>query len=211
MLPIRSMRDVFAQSWLASQLRGVFGSVQPRAGKLPRTRPRRQRPDFALEVLEPRLLLSADVSYPTSPLDTAVTALTLQIVNSGGLHVRLTETGNPGNEIFSAAIAATENTINVSRATGGSVFADTVTVDLSTFDLLSPTGDQLTINFDGGMQDVFSDSVVLSGTASLGYSLTVNSNADIAVNGSVTLTDADDDIALKVDMTDTGLPTDALT
>ena len=162
MQSIRSVREAFARSWIATQIRGAFGSVQPEGpSRTSRRRPRRS--DFALEAIEPRLLLSANVNYPDAPNagDVLVTNLTLGVVDDGGLQVRLTQTGS-GNQVFSAAIAATENTINVSRAALPGMFSDTLTIDTASLALLNPTGDALTINFAGGGQDFFKDKVILS-------------------------------------------------
>jgi len=204
MKALSSVRDVFARSSLANIVSEAFRPKPHGATKLRERKPHK-RLDFSMEALEPRLLLSANVNYPAVP--SSVTDLTLQIVNDSGLKVKLLETANLSNAVFSSSISANEDTINIGRALTPGLFQDTVRIDLSTFDLLNPAGDALTINFAGGAQDAWSDQVILSGSATLGYGLTVASNADIAVSGSLTLSDADDDITLQVAMTDNGLPT----
>ena len=165
------------------------------------------RPAFSMEAIEPRMLLSADISYVPAVSNLAATEFTLRAVNDGGLKIRLFD--NLDNVVGSATFDTADGVVNVSRAGGAvvqSVVADTVTIDLSTFEVLntSMSGDGVTINFTGGAQDFFSDSVVLSGTADLDYDLTIASDADILVKASVHLTA--DDISLSVSMTDSGLP-----
>ncbi|MBW6494216.1 MAG: LEPR-XLL domain-containing protein, partial [Burkholderiaceae bacterium] len=199
---LRSVRNAFAVSSIANLISEAFRPKLPTTAKLQYRPPRRQ--SFSVEPLEPRLLLSADISYlPT--VDPVATDFTLRVVDDGGLKIRLTDSAS--NLVGESTIVPADSVINISRFGGTpvqSAFADTVTIDLGTFDLLAPTADELTINFTGGMQDLFSDSVVLSGTGVLDYALTISSDADISVPASVSLTA--DDITLRVTMTDTGLP-----
>src|SRR6476469_9516129 len=124
-----------------------------------------------MEALEPRLLLSADIDYHPIPNPLASTEFTLSIVNSGGLKVRLVD--GDANVVSETAITAGDDgVINVSRATGGALFADTVTVDLDSLHLLNAYGDDITINFSGGLQDVFQDHLILEGDAVLTVGLT---------------------------------------
>ena len=203
MKALRSMRKAFAASSLANLISEAFKPKAPATPKVQYRPPRRQ--NFSVEALEPRLLLSADISYIPALSNPAATDFTLQVVDDSGLKIRLTD--GASNIVGESAIVPADSVINISRFGGEtvqSVFADTLTIDLSTFDLLSPTADELTINFTGGIQDLFGDSVVLSGTGVLDYALTISSDADISVPASVNLTA--DDITLRVTMTDTGLP-----
>ena len=208
MKTLRSVRDVFARSSLASFVSEAFRPRQGTAAFPARDRKSPKRQDFSLEAIEPRLLLSADVNYAADVVGGFAVERTLKIVDegAGNLRIKLHETGNAGNVLFDAAISSGEDTVNVTRGVTGSLFQDTITIDLSTFALLAPASDALTINFSGGAQDLIKDQVILSGTASLGFGLTVNSNADILVpaSASLTLTDADDNLALSVAASSSG-------
>jgi hypothetical protein len=215
MKPLGTVRNVFAQTWLASQIRGAFGSTVPGPAPAPeRKHTRRQRPQFGIEALEPRLLLSADVNYPDAGnlTDEFVTDLTLKIEDDGGLKIRLYETANLSNEVFESSILATENEINLSRfgpsATDG-LFGDTIRIDMASLALLGPTGDALTITFEGGVQDVFADEIILSGNATLDFGLTITGNARITAPDDLTLTGGAD-LVLEVDITSEDLVPDAV-
>jgi hypothetical protein len=155
-----------------------------------------------MEVLEPRMLLSADLGY--TPPDAAGMHFTLQ-ATADGLNVKLF---NGSTEVATKAFDAADGKINVdiSRGLGGDLlYGDTITIDLKSLESLQPGTHPVTINITGGAQDLATDSVILSGTANLGYALTINSDADISVPATVNLTATD--ISLNVAMTDTGLAT----
>ena len=208
---LRSLGRAFALSSLSRHISEAFKPRPPAPAPAANWRKPR-RPEFTLEAMEPRLLLSADVNYPAV---SAATDVTLRVIDDAdpGLKIQLTETAG-GSVLFTGAIAQNENVVNVTRGASGSIFADTIRVDLASFALLDPNGDALTINFDFQGQDLFKDKVIL-GSGSLDFGLTVRSNTDIEVPATtnITLTDADDDLGLQVATVSTGflnnLATDA--
>ncbi|UUZ54382.1 LEPR-XLL domain-containing protein [Massilia sp. H-1] len=155
-----------------------------------------------MEALEPRLLLSADIDYHPIPNPLASTEFTLSIVNSGGLKVRLVD--GDGGVTESAITAGDDGVINISSDTYGAGFGDTITIDLDTLNLLNAFGDDITINFKGGLQDVVQDHLILDGDAVLTVGLTINSGAHVSLIAGSSI--AADDVALNVAVTDTGLP-----
>ncbi len=207
-------RKSFAPSFLSQLLNDMFGGwgkteeapVLPMAA---RKAPRRQ--GFTLEPIEPRLLLSADLSYPNlaNALDVAVTNLTLKAESdSGDLYLRLYETGT--SNLVSEVLLddAGDVNVNISRAIGAGLFADSVHVDLTTFDLLdtfvNAHGGKLTLNFTGDSNVAFKDSLIFDGAETIAYDLSVQSDSDITVSSSVNLVAGD--ISLSVSDSDSGLP-----
>jgi hypothetical protein len=209
MQALRSVGRFFSPSSLSKTITEAF-RAKPAAAPGPCPSPKRaSRAEYSLEAIEPRLLLSADVHYPAPTL---VTNLTMKVVDagSGNLKVQLAQTSNPSNVVYETAISQTENHIDIARSLDGSLFADTITIDMQSLELLDPAGDALKITFSGGLQDVQEDKLILAGTANLDFSLDVQAQADLQVTGSITLTDADDDISLTVATIDSGLPPDSI-
>ncbi|MGY3658238.1 LEPR-XLL domain-containing protein [Bradyrhizobium sp. USDA 376] len=155
-------------------------------------KPRRQ--NFTLEAIEPRLLLSADISYATIP-NPSVHEFTLQA--SGSSSLTLFETGTSN---VAGTAALTDNNVTIERS-GGSIaqagFGDTIHIDLDTFSALNGFvggGGTLNINFTGGDQRLFQDTVKLDGASAVlnfGLNLTadsaISSSAHAAFGGSLTL------------------------
>src|SRR5262245_31517015 len=169
------VRDLFARGDRPKHRRS--GAARPPAKR------RRQR--FALEAIEPRLLLSADISYPTGI--TAATEFTLK-AESGNV-LKLSETANPSNIWGSATLSsAADVNVTIERAGGSVVQAaapDTIHFDLDSFsnlnNFVAGNGGTLTINFTGGDQSgllvlVQHDQLLLQGSyANLGFGLTLKS------------------------------------
>ncbi len=170
----------------------------------------RQQHAFGIETLEPRLLLSANLTYPELSL---VTDMTLVAVLDGSdAKLELRETGNPGNVLDSEVLnAALENEVIIQR--GGSdtvrdIAGDTIRIDLDSFDLPALAAfigaGTLDIDFIGGKDISFlegiipgigNDKVRLEGTGptSIGFDLSVHSSSDIEIDaGTFTLTGSND-------------------
>ena len=149
---------------------------------------RRRKPLF--ERLEPRLLLSADLSYAafTTHHDLTLKAITnvLNLYDTGTSTLEGSATlSNPG-----------DSTVTIERGSGqGSLNGDTLRLDLDSFSTLNTfvqgDGGKLSITFDGGDQRVMPDTVTLEnqegGTGTIGYSLSVTSNSQISSSGTVSV------------------------
>src|SRR5262245_3448848 len=170
------VRDLFARGDRPKHRRS--GAARPPA--------KRRRQNFALEAIEPRLLLSADISYTPAVSNLTATHFTLKAVNATDL--KLYDDAATPNEVGSATLS--DGSVTVERS-GGSVvqagLADTVHIDLGTFSNLnastagiSTNGNLLSIQFTGGDQSVFQDKVSLDGSATLGFGLTVKSDSAIS-------------------------------
>ena len=176
-----------------------------------------RRQGFALEAIEPRLLLSADISYPANIADVGITGTTLKAEDhgAGGLFLKLYETSNLSNEVASVQLDdAGDVNVNITRAVTPDLVGDTMCVDLSTFSVLdsfvSSNGGKLNINFAGGNETPLTDDhVVVQGNGVLGYGLGVNSSCDITLDAGASL--SADDITLASNAASTGLPPDLLT
>jgi hypothetical protein len=197
MKSIRLLRKAFERTILS---RIVGDACQSKAPEMhaptppPQRRERAQakRPDYAMEVLEPRLLLAADISYVPNAAHLLATNFTLRLVDDGGLKVRMFDDLN--NNVSESAFSLTETEINVTRdggAIAGAAFGDTVNIDLSTFQYRNSAVDPgtLTVRFTGGFKDELlpSDNVVLKGSNTLDYGLSILSDADIEVDATVNL------------------------
>ena len=147
------VRDLFARGDRPKHRRS--GATRPPA--------KRRRQSFALEAIEPRLLLSADISYTPAVSNLTATHFTLKAVNATDL--KLYDDAATPNEVGSATLS--DGSVTVERS-GGSVvqagLADTVHIDLGTFSSLnastagiSTNGNLLSIQFTGGDQSVFQD------------------------------------------------------
>ncbi|MGH6707591.1 MAG: LEPR-XLL domain-containing protein, partial [Bradyrhizobium sp.] len=159
-------------------------------------KPRRQ--NFSLEAIEPRLLLSADISY-VNPL---AHEYTLQATGADSL--TLFETGTA---TVAGTATLTDNSITIKRA-GGSIIqgaiGDTVHIDLNSFSTLNGfvgSGGNFTINFTGGDQSLFEDKVTLDGSATLGFGLAIKSDSAIASNATASF---NGDLSLEVTEKSTG-------
>src|SRR5260221_2822300 len=209
-----SVRKTFAPSFLSKLLKDMFGGWGKPEETLVLPLPARQahrRQGFTLETIEPRLLLSADIGYPNAAnlTDVLVTDLTLKAEsNSGDLFLRLYETGT-SNVVSEVQLDdGGDVNVNITRDVGAALFADTLHVDLTTFDVLDSfvggNGGKLSLNFTGDSNIVFGDSLILEGAETLGYDLSIQSDSNITVASSVNLVAGD--ISLKVDDSDSGLP-----
>jgi len=147
------VRDLFARGDRSKHRRS--GAARPPA--------KRRRQSFALEAIEPRLLLSADISYTPALSNATATHFTLKAVNTTDL--KLYDDAATPNEVGSATLS--DGSVTIERS-GGSVvqalLADTVHIDLGTFSSLnastagiSTNGNLLSIQFTGGDQSVFQD------------------------------------------------------
>ena len=156
-----------------------------------------------VESLESRELLAIDLEIPAL---TGVTSnLTLKAL-TGPLRIELLD----GNNVIVGQNVGGPNdgVINITRQGAGNLpvdtFGDTISIDLNTLNALNThafVGGGLTINFDGGVTPPFptllDDSVILTGSNTLNFSLSVITTADIALN-SVNLTlDSDKDLLLR--------------
>src|SRR5262249_1956095 len=140
------------------------------------------RHGFKLETVEPRLLLSADISY------SALAGTDLHLQAKDATHVALYD---GGTELGNADTSG--GAITIERAVGaGTAFADTIHFDLNTFSTLSaPAGGALSITFDGGDQRLQHDKISLDGNTGptpLAFGLSVISNSEIHAGGTVNVT-----------------------
>ncbi|HET6789717.1 MAG TPA: LEPR-XLL domain-containing protein, partial [Aquabacterium sp.] len=126
------------RSSLTRLLGDVFKGRDPSEGAAVAARKpgRAERHGFGIEAIEPRVLLSADIDYPSlsNAGDVGVTELTLKVENSGGLFLKLYETANLANEVASVEFdGAGDEEVNIGRALDvGAAFGDTIRLDLST-------------------------------------------------------------------------------
>ena len=143
------------------------------------------RPSYGLETVEPRLLMSADLSY-TAINDT----LTLSIGGTAAAPtVKLSDGSGQLASVSLTPATGTEVDISRSGAGGGAVSADTLNIDLSNFSTLNTfvnaNGGQLTVKFDGGAEfegtpHPFVDTVNINGASgALGYGVTIDSTSVI--------------------------------
>jgi len=144
----------------------------------------RRRRSMRLEALEPRVLLSADLTYG-AVTDTGHHDLSLVADTTGGTFLRMMDgTHEVGSVDLSAASDAE---INITSAGVGAANADTVHIDVDSLAVLQTFvdahGGELKLNFHGGSQAAQDDQVALNldGTPTLGFGLYVDSNSDIVV------------------------------
>ncbi|MGH3553298.1 MAG: beta strand repeat-containing protein, partial [Mycobacterium sp.] len=188
-------RKVFKLSLIGQMLRDAFARRERPEDKrrAPRSlavqAPRRQ--GFMLEPLEPRLLLSADLSYTPAISNPLATEFTLKAVSPTALN--LYDTSN--NVVGSATLS--DGTVNIERSLLGDVTGDTIHLAVDTFTALDASSsgitgnsDSLSIVFKGGDQRLVPDDVKLddSTAASLGFGLSVTSNSKIDVSGTISVT-----------------------
>ncbi len=150
------------------------------------------RPSYGLETVEPRLLMSADLSYTTLN-DT----LTLAVGGTAAAPtVVLKDASGQLASVNLTTATGTEVDINRSGVGGGAVSADTLNIDLTNFSTLNTfvnaNGGQLTVKFIGGDEEQgtphpFTDTVNVNGTSgALPYGVTVDSTS--AINSGASLT-----------------------
>src|SRR5512135_1994684 len=200
-------RKVFAPSMIAKLVREAFARFGRRADEPMRAQrapaPAR-RQGFMLEPIEPRLLLSADLSYFGPAANPSATQFWLKAINS--TQVQLFDSATDTSSTHEATLSAftiASGTVTIDRALGDSGIPDTVHLVTDTFAQLDPgstgitgNGNKLEISFDGGDQRVFQDSVLLDDSASTdltqvnhAFGLSVTSNSQIsATNTSISVT-----------------------
>ncbi|WP_050419168.1 LEPR-XLL domain-containing protein [Bradyrhizobium tropiciagri] len=171
------VRELFPERYKRKPRRG--GASRPVA------QPRRQT--FTLEAMEPRLLLSADISYSSL----SVHDFTLKAV---GNTLTLVDTATNASE-GSKALGSGDNTVSIARSPTGDFIQDIIRIDvdmLSTLDGTIGAGHTLTISFDGGDQRFNGDTVTLenreAGSGYVGYNLAVTTNSHITSSASVNVT-----------------------
>jgi len=182
-----SLRKSFAPTLISRALRQIFsgrGSSQAEA-RLPRER---RHQAFALEALEPRLLLSAaTIDYTAAGL---TTSLTLAAVDN--THVQLSGDGYTST---STDLSLSAGALDLSRSFGADAAGDTIHLDLASLKTLT-TG--LSVNFTGGLQSVLShDLVELDNHGAFGFDVAVKSDSAIQVDGGAVLDATGHDITLQ--------------
>ena len=170
------------------------------------------RPSYGLETVEPRLLLSADLSYTTLN-DT----LTLSVGGTAAAPtVNLSDASGQLASVNLTAATGTEVDISRSGTGGGAVSADTLNIDLTNFATLNTfvnaNGGQLTVKFIGGDEfegtpKPFIDTVNVDGASgALGYGVSIDSSSVIDSSASLTATNITLDSAQTAsDLLSTGL------
>ncbi|HWA13440.1 MAG TPA: LEPR-XLL domain-containing protein, partial [Burkholderiales bacterium] len=206
-----SLWEIFFVGKLARMFRAI---AQWRKQRKLRKAARQERRKFLLETLEPRLLLSADLTYGAA---TTATDLTLVAETSGpDLTLKLIETGNPGTVVATAILDdASDLDVIIKRDTAGPIGPDTVgdriRIDLDSFDILntfvSGHGGVLKIDVQGGNEAVSSDDHVNlqegGAPTTLAYGLEVKSSSDMIVGvGNLTV---QGDLKLTTDAHSSGL------
>src|SRR5882672_1730512 len=168
-------------------------------GLLRRALQERQRRIMRLEVLEPRLLLSADLTAG------AGWGTSLTVTATDATHVQMSDGGS--NTTGPTAMTS-DGVVNISRTLTADVRNDTIQLDLANLDDLDLSlvgATVLDLKFTGGRQTAFQDQVQLQGTGIFGYDVKVESDAAIRVNAGASLTATGHDITLAASETDTGI------
>ncbi len=192
----RSKRTVGWRSMVAELLRD-FGSRGERSSRLGgglRKRSEHKRKSFELEAMEPRLLLSADLSYAAT---SAVHDLTLRAVHQASdYYLRLFDTTTlaANGAALTEWALTTGSDLSVVIQRGGSTDSnlrdaagDTLRVDLASFSAIDgfvrTNGGTLSLNFVGGSQLLSKDHMTVVGNAgTAGYGLAVHGSGDIALS-----------------------------
>ncbi|HUJ88277.1 MAG TPA: LEPR-XLL domain-containing protein, partial [Burkholderiales bacterium] len=213
----RWSRKVFKPSVIAQVLREAFTRLGRRspAPAAKRSAPAARHQDFVLEALEPRLLLSADLSYAAT---STTHDFTLKAVSGA---ISLYETSNLSTAIDTQSISGGGD-VNVSIARDDTAGAqalngDTLRIDLDTLNLLNSamSGHVLTLDFEGGNERVSTDHVIVNGaTGAVGYGLTIQSSSDIASSATADFSAGDFSLLSQQtasDLLDTGLWADSNT
>ena len=143
-----------------------------------------------LEALEPRVLLSADLTYGAGAAHD-LTLVAEQAAASDPVFLKLYETGT-SHELDSQLLTdANDLAVKISRSelgvNIGAAAADTLHIDTDSLAILnsfvSSHGGKLEVRFDGGSEALANDHVKLDGaaTTTLDYGLVVGSTSDIVV------------------------------
>lgn len=179
----RFKRDMFRPSVLGRMLGDLLhrgrreASRQAKALQAPAMLRRR---DFALEMMEPRVLMSADIAYTP---------------NLGASTVTVSASGSGGSVFIDVAQGATTlahrqlsvaGDVTVNIASLGQATAETVRFKLDTFSVLNSfvnaNGGVLTLDLASGSEVLFDDHVFLDGTAAtLDYGLKLHTSADLTI------------------------------
>ena len=191
----RSARESVWDKWLR-EFYPRADRPQRRPHDAPRPAAKARRQSFALESLEPRLLMSADLSY--TPAASNPTATVFWLEATGSNTVGLFDAQSGGNQVGHATM--TDGQLTVQRSIPGIPLSNKIHLDADTFSTLNAgasgiTGNSstLSITYNGGDQTLFHDAVTLDNTATLPFGLSVTSNtpisssAHIAVQGNLTL------------------------
>ena len=164
-----------------------------------------RRPAFSLEPVEPRLLMSADISYTPSGV---TNTLNVSASFASGNYF-LDITGNVAPPVHQQLSAAGDVNINITPLGGtiaGAGLADTIHFNLDTFSALNNfvtgNGGLLTLDYAGGLEALQDDHIFVDGSAAnVGYSLKLHTSADITVGATATFTG---DLTLSSDDSITG-------
>src|SRR5579862_9327040 len=164
-------------------------NAPPRRHVAPRAR-RKSRRDFMLEPLEPRLLMSADLSYTGTNH-----AFTL---SASGSVLNLVDNANASNFVsVDVSALGTNPTVTIQRGDSNDSSGDTLDVNLDTSSALNSTiqshGGSLTLAFTS--TDQAADKINIDGTnpgganpgEDIGYNLSVTSDSKIASSGAATV------------------------
>ena len=158
-----------------------------------------RRQGFILEAIEPRLLLSADISYAAASTVHDFTLKadsgSLSLYDSSDLTTALATKAISGGSDASVSIAR-DDTLGAQALNG-----DTLHIDLDTFHLLDAalSGHVLTIDFQGGSERVSTDHLTVDGsTGAVGFGLSIQSSSDIASSATASITG---DLTLKSEQT----------
>lgn len=162
----------------SSGLTTIFGAIASRGRKwslarqpsrmMSRSRvtPARSQ-NLNIEAIEPRVLMSSDISYTFNPLDVGGVAdaadgfdLTLRVVDDGG-QAKLQLYNNESNNVVGSSVLDGAVTINL---TGGEL-DDKLTIDLALPAGVSPGAHNITVLFDGVDETVpllFDDTIAIA-------------------------------------------------
>jgi len=119
--------------------------------------------NFNIEAVEPRILMSSDISYAAAPsdmLDVDGFDLTLRVINDGG-QARLQLYNNESNSEVGSSLLDGAVTVNL---TGGEL-DDTLKIDLTLPAGVNPGAQNITVMFDGADETVpllFDDTVTIA-------------------------------------------------
>jgi len=186
------VRKIFQPSRLAQLVREVFSRrpSQPSRGG-DESRPLR-RQSFTLEALEPRLLLSADLSYAAASSAHEFTVKATQ--DSGNYYLSLFDSSDLLTSIADKQVVGSDVTVSVGRddtLSARALNSDTVHLDLDSFSLLDAimAGHTLGIDMQGGDQRLFQDLMTVDGTTgAVGYSLSLTANSQVSSSATASIT-----------------------
>ncbi|MDI4643092.1 LEPR-XLL domain-containing protein, partial [Rhodoblastus acidophilus] len=159
-----------------------------------RAKPKR-RPAYALEPVEPRLLMSADLSYST-----AASGQAFYLVATGARSFALDLNSAGGAQVATFTQAGSDNSVSIDLSTSlGLSNSNTLHVDLDTFNLLnssffSPNGG-LVISFEEGKAIAGGStsnpdhlSVDAATNPNIGFGISITSDSDITTSGHASIT-----------------------